>query len=647
MNRITNKSLRGLIILFFFPSILFAQQDRFEEITKGLEAYSQDHPGMNEIVELSVSNSSLKEFIRGIALTNQLNVNIDPGVTGFITNNFANAQVKDVYLFLCKQYELDIDFIGSILSFKNYIAPEPPAAVYEPTKPNVLLNPKNNFLTLKLKRDTIDHVAEELTELTGKNVILSPEVKGKKVSVFIKNRPFDEALEKMGISNGLKVTKTSEFFYLVELDEPAKTSTASNTGRNNRDNRKGNQTSNTGKSGGLLIETKDDMFVSVSAKDVSVQQIIEEVSQEMLQNYFLYDIPKDKATLFIENATYTEFLSYLLSGSDFTYKQTEDVFLIGNKNKETLRQSKLVALENRRVENVLATVPPKLKEGLEIQEFIELNGIVISGSATDIREFEDFVNILDVVVPVVTIEVIIADVNDTKKLSTGIRAGLGTDPNITTSNGTLLPGVDVNLSTDAINDAITGINGLGLVNLGNISPNFFMSIKAMEEDGNVNIRSTPTVATLNGHETTMTIGEEQYYAEVNNQLINSGVNQNLASSQVWKSVKADFTIKITPFVSKDEQVTLDIMVDQSTFTNKVAETAPFGTATRKFESLIRVKNGEMILLGGLSDKTKSETVTGTPFLSRIPIIKLLFSSRDKSKSKKQLTVFIRPVISYE
>jgi type IV pilus assembly protein PilQ len=645
MKKTIKHYLTGFILFFFAANIAFTQEDRIFTIKTNLDKYAVEYAGLNEAVELSVSNSSLQEFIRGIALSNQLNVNIDPSVSGIITNNFSNAKVKDVYLFLCRQYDLEIDFIGSIISFKKYIVTEGPVAIYSPAKPNVEINADNNFLTLKLKRDTLDYVAEQLTELTGKNVILSPEVKGKKVSVFIKNRPFDEAIEKMGISNGLKVTKTSEFFYLIELAESSKVKNA--TANNARNIRNGKAPNNKGESTNLLIEVKDDLFVSVNAKDASIQEIIEEVSQQMFQNYFLYDIPTGKANLFIENASYTEFLSYLLSGSDFTYKQTEDVFLIGNKNDESLRQSTLIELENRRIENVLETVPAKLKEGLEIAEFIELNGIVVSGSATDIRELEEFIDLIDVIVPVVTIEVIIADVNDTKTLSTGIQAGLGDAPTATSSTGTLSPGIDVNLSTNAINDVVSGVNGLGIVNLGNVSPNFYLSIKALEDAGEVNIKSTPTVATLNGHETVMKIGDQQYYLEVNNQIVNNTVNSNVFQSQQWKSVTADLTITITPYVSKDEQVTLDLSVVQSTFTSKVSETAPPGQTTRNFESLIRVKNGDMVLLGGLDEVSKMETSSGVPFLSRIPIIKWLFSSRTKAKTKKQLTIFIRPTVSYE
>ena len=54
----------------------------------------------------------------------------------------------------------------------------------------------------------------------------------------------------------------------------------------------------------------------------------------------------------------------------------------------------------------------------------------------------------------------------------------------------------------------------------------------------------------------------------------------------------------------------------------------------------------MIVLGGLERTEKSENGSGVPFLSRIPIIKWLFSSREKANNKVVTIVFIKPTIIY-
>ncbi|MBL4655822.1 MAG: hypothetical protein JKY33_08370 [Bacteroidia bacterium] len=106
------------------------------------------------------------------------------------------------------------------------------------------------------------------------------------------------------------------------------------------------------------------------------------------------------------------------------------------------------------------------------------------------------------------------------------------------------------------------------------------------------------------------------------------------------------SIQIKPLVSGDEQVTLDIKVELSNFTGTVTTNAPPATATRQFESIIRVKNNEMIMLGGLEEVEQSDDNSGTPFLSRIPVLKWIFSSKTKSKRSTKLNIFIKPTIVY-
>jgi type IV pilus assembly protein PilQ len=104
---------------------------------------------------------------------------------------------------------------------------------------------------------------------------------------------------------------------------------------------------------------------------------------------------------------------------------------------------------------------------------------------------------------------------------------------------------------------------------------------------------------------------------------------------------------INPIVSGDEQITLTIAVKQSSFTSQSGgRGSPYNTTSRDFQSLIRVKNQEMIMLGGLDNENKNETSSGVPVLSRIPVIKWFFSSRNKTKTKSKLTIFIKPTVIY-
>ena len=201
-----------------------------------------------------------------------------------------------------------------------------------------------------------------------------------------------------------------------------------------------------------------------------------------------------------------------------------------------------------------------------------------------------------------------------------------------------------NFNAESVNNIIQGLNGNSFLNLGKVTPNFYLSINALERDGLLKVRSTPKLATLNGTEATLTIGNTQYYAIQSNSFVGTQQPVTVSTTQ-FESVNADLSVSIKPFVSGDEQITLDISVEQSDFTAQTSDSPP-PSVTRSFTSLLRVKNGEMILLGGLEEKSISNSGSGVPLLSRIPVIKWFFGSRTRRKEKSKLNIFIKPTVLY-
>lgn len=251
---------------------------------------------------------------------------------------------------------------------------------------------------------------------------------------------------------------------------------------------------------------------------------------------------------------------------------------------------------------------------------------------------------LDIVVPMVQIDVIFLYTKNSKILSSGIKAGYKQEP--TDSQGDVFPSVDVELGANKINQFLQAITGFGIFNLGQVSSTFYLSLQALEQDNKIDMESTPKVSTLNGHEAVLSIGETTYYQETQLNLQTNVNSQGILQSKVYKSISANLSVTILPIVSVDENVTLAITVDQADFGDKIDASAPPNITTQSFESLVRVKNGEMVLLGGLEKKKNNNSGSGTPFLSRIPLIKWLFSSRYKEKEKSKLHILVKTTISY-
>lgn len=642
MRRSIKKAVRFVVVFFLLSGFLVhlkaqsANSNRFDILEQKLNEIANQSTGLNEKVELSVSGVAIQEFIRGMAVQNNININVDPGLSISVISNFTDVPVKEVLLFLCKKYDLDLTFTGSIISVIKYVPPIAEKPAYIPKKLKIEYNSYSDLLSMDLNNDSLQVVAREITRLSNKNVVYSPDLSNKLVSGFIKETAFASAIDKFAFANDLKASVTEDHFYLLEKKDAT----------SNALNKTGGGMGGTKKTGtppaGLKIKSDSIGLLNIDAIDVELSDLVDEVCNQLKINYYLFSELKGKTNLKVSSVGIEDFFKKVFNGTDYTFRRLGQVYLLGKRDLEGLRSSKLVQFRYRTAEKIVDFIPADLKKGVDLKVFPELNSLIISGSAPATEELEAFLRELDRVVPLIQIEVMIVDINDTKTLSTGIEAGLGTSPAVT--GGVMFPTADVTLSANSINNFLSGISA-GAVNLGQVTPNFYIRLKAMESQGAVKIRSTPMLATLNGHEAKMTIGDKEYYLETST-ILQGSVAATAQTAQTWKPVDADLELIITPVVSADDQITLDVKFKQSSFTARISQTAPPGTTTRNFQSLVRVKNRETILLGGLEEDEKNDTGSGVPLLSRIPVIKWLFSSRTKANSKKRLSIFIKPTVLY-
>lgn len=633
-----------LLILILNVIILLSTnsfaQDRFSIIESQLKELSKKTPGLLENVEISVTNASLPEFLKTIATTHNLNLNVDVGIDAKVSNSFSNVSVIDVLIFVCRNYSLDVNYTGTIISFSKYSAPvkedAPKPVVQKVIK--VSYDAKNDLLNMDIKDDTLYAVAKEISKATGKNLVVSPELNSKLVSAYVQNLSFAKGILNLAYGNDLKITLNDDGIFLIEKkDKEVNTQVAGNRPKTGKSEKKSSTVD------GLTFQLHEDSTITVKAENVAIEEILDHSFTKLNYNYFLFSEIKGSSNMNVANVSFDDFLKLLFNATDFTYKKVENIYLLGDRTIEGLRQTKLFQLRYRTAEKLVDVIPAELKKNVDVKAFPELNSIILSGSQPKIEEMELFLMEIDKVVPVVLIEVLIVDIQNTRTVSTGIEAGLGNNPS--TTSGKIFPSIDLSLNSSSINNLITGINGWGVVNLGKVTPNFYLNIKALEQQGYLKLRSTPKLATLNGHEAKLSIGRTEYYLESSTTIVGS-VTTGTQTAVSYKPISADLAITINPMVSGDEQITLNIGVKQSNFTTRISPTAPPGTITRDFQSLVRVKNEEMVILGGLEENTSSDVGSGVPLLSRIPILKWFFSSRTKAKNKNKLTIFIKPTVVY-
>jgi type IV pilus assembly protein PilQ len=613
----------------------FAQNNNIklqEELTR---LAGNEIPQLNEKVNISVTNTSIQDFLRGVASNTGVNINVDPSIQLIVANNFTDVKVIDVLLFISQQYNLSISVIGNIINVnKEVVVP-----VMETRKPTVVFDAGSGNLTIECENEDLINVAKDIATATGRNLIPAPGLDRLKVNGYIRNMPIENALDKFAFTNNVAIRKTDDGVFLVEKITQPDNYSSSSKQQNNRSSNK-RTSNNSGNSGIQILKLGPDSF-NVSAEEAPIYDIIKQAADELNKDYYFTSPLQGNSTLTLKNIGFDQLLNSLFKGTTYSFQKAAGVFIIGDSKNGELKEYRMVQLQNRNVDKLSEIIPKEITRDLEVKEFSDLNTIYIAGIHEKVNIAEGFIKSLDKVIPVILIEVMIIEVKKSNSVEAGIKAGLGNKP--VTTQGAVFPDVDMDLGAQSINTLIDKFNGFGTVKIGKVTPNFYVNLKALEENGMIDIQSTPKLSTLNGHEATLSIGNTQYYREQQSNYYGS-ISSQMATNEVFKPVTAELLVKIKPNVSGDDQITLEIEVIQGDFTDRISEYAPPGQVKREFKSLIRVKNQEMVLLGGLEENKKNDAGTGTPFLSRIPGIKWLFSSRSRSDSKSKLNIFIKPTI---
>lgn len=637
INRILLTTL--LAILLCLSALAQKGENRLSLLEEQLNAYAVENPKIEKQIDISMTGN-ITQFVMAFSKETKINLTLAPGLDQQVVANFSDTKPKDILLHFCRFYDLDLKFSGSIISLVPFDKPREEA---KEKLLDITYNGYNNNLSLNLKRDTLDKVLKVISSLSKKNVISTKAASDIVVSGYIGLTDFDDALEQLATRNELSIEHDEKGYYVLDVKKDEKDGKRKATSnRNTRTSAKRTQTNKD-----IVVRSRRDstqrVLINVVADNAPMSDVIKAVSDESNDNFFIYSPLEGTISLKLEDVDFERFLEHILKGSKHGFQLDNDIYLIGDKTLEGLRASRVLQLEHRSVEQITELIPAELLTSVEVKEFMQMNSLILSGSASAIAELTDFVYEIDRPVPVVTIELLIVDVTNTRNTSAGIEAGIGQNPSV--AGGQIASGFDFSFSPKAINSLLDVLAGNGVVNLGRVNPNFYFNLQAVEDDGYVNVRSKPQLSTLNGVEATFNIGETRYFLQERTTLTGA---QNPVTTQdrQYQAVNADFAITVLPVISGDENVTLNIQVSQSDFLGQSAPNAPPPSVNRNFNSNIRVQDGEMIVLGGLQSKGIEESGSGIPLLARIPVVKWLFSKRQRTKRASKLLIFVKPTITY-
>jgi MSHA biogenesis protein MshL len=217
-----------------------------------------------------------------------------------------------------------------------------------------------------------------------------------------------------------------------------------------------------------------------------------------------------------------------------------------------------------------------------------------------------------------------------------------------------------------------GVSGSGAFSntaLQNFDPIFTVNIKGsfrtlinfLQSQGNVQTLSSPRISTVNNQKAVIKVGQDQFFVtgvSTTNAVVGTNTlpSQNVDLTPFFSGV----TLDVTPQIGKDGTVILHIHPSISVVTEQ-NQTIVLGTSgsgsspntlslplalstIRESDNIVRAKNGQIVVIGGLMQSGTTETVAGTPVLSRIPFFGALFRRTSQVATKSELIILLRPVL---
>ena len=294
------------------------------------------------------------------------------------------------------------------------------------------------------------------------------------------------------------------------------------------------------------------------------------------------------------------------------------------------------------------------------------NTLLVQDTASRLEDVRRMVRTLDVPIKQVLIESRIVVVNDDFSRDLGVRLGVtayrengtdgaavisgtgtGTDTMVNSiidnlgTSGQITP-VQLPVLTDRYNVNVPIAEAAGRFSLAVLERDYLVDLEltALEAEGRGEIVSTPRVITANQKEARIEQGVEIPYQ----QSASSG-----ATTVQFK--KAVLSLEVTPQITPDNNIIMDLRVHKDNVGDVISTGGLGGTVpsidTRAVETQVLVQDGQTVVLGGIYETERRETITKVPFLGDIPAVGALFRSKQLQNDKSELLIFVTPRILEE
>ena len=277
-------------------------------------------------------------------------------------------------------------------------------------------------------------------------------------------------------------------------------------------------------------------------------------------------------------------------------------------------------------------------ETVSVQADEDSNALVITAPASVFPSLRTVIQQLDIPRAQVHIEAIIAEVS----LETARELGVQW---LATNNDTAALSSQFSGSGWTIPAVVDGNvpdgGTLGLASIVDNGLSIGVMIRALQGDGETNLLSTPSIVTLDNQEAEIIVGQNVPFVTGQSTGVASGTANPF---QTIERQDVGVSLRVKPQINEGDAITLEIYQEVSAIAASSAGAVDLITTKRSIQTTVQLEDGEMLVLGGLIDDAFRDQEQKVPFLGDIPGIGVLFRATKVETVKRNLMVFIRATI---
>jgi type IV pilus assembly protein PilQ len=405
--------------------------------------------------------------------------------------------------------------------------------------------------------------------------------------------------------------------------------------------------------------------ISLDFQDIPVRQVLQIIAQINSFNLVTTDTVTGNVTISLSGVPWEQALDMILKirgldkrleGNILLIAPTEELIARETQQLQSKQQvaelaplvSVNVQINYAKAQNLAAILKGTENSILTARGSVAVdertNTLLLRDTQTSIDQAKVLVDALDVPIKQVLIESRMVTVRDNASESLGVQWGLSNTISNGAVSGSLTAADSITNGIippigDRLNVVLPISNPAGRIGVqiarlldGTIID---LELSALESENKGEVIASPRITVANQHQAYIEQGTEIPYVEATS----SG-----ATSVEFK--KAVLSLQVTPHITPDERIIMDLVVTQDTRGDTVSTSTGDAVAidTQEISTQVLVENGETIVLGGIFQQSSARDIRKVPLLGDLPIIGYLFKNSSEVLEKRELLIFVTPKI---